>query len=738
MDAFRSAPSSSRLARHRTAQLMHDSASKKTLRSRYRVNWFRPLGEGTFGTVYSAVDRQTNEKVALKKLPKKHTDDLLFTREMDALMHLRQEGGHPNICGLRENFEEGNHYYITLDLIEGGEMFDHLVNQGAYSEADASRLIREVASALAFMHGIGMVHGDLKPENLMLSTNNPSDACIKIVDFGCAQITLENNLTLKDLEAATGGKSANNNNNNNNDDDDDDETGGMIGNTPAYCPPEVLDEDRRGNSMDPAMDMWALGIILYIMLTGLHPFDLNGASTDDEILERIIQQEEPPLRNSPITAHLSESAVDLIEKLIKWDAKDRITALDMLEHPWVQGKTATRSKMENSDKRLSMHRYFKTQLEARIFADIVQMAPVSHDDADIAKRTSLIERAFRKMDPNQKGYISGKDLKKIDGSVDQNAAPLSLSGFSDLLSVNMKNKHLPKGHVVYREGDVGNHMYFINSGTIEVTTKDGSKTRRGPGDFFGEGALVNPRNTRSATIETVTPVHAMEISREYFEKYMATSEGGGLSFTLKEKDKTRKRNRAKEILRAQNSLNTRSFRKGDHVYKVGQEGSELFILESGDVDVMVEDYTVFKMKPGDMCGEHSLLFARPRNTTAVCRSDMCKFQVMRALDFYKFMENFSAAKEGIEHMCLRREFQKALVFKTKRPFPTNERDLRAAFNAVDDDRTGNITLDNVRQMLTRMDPTLEEKDVQAILQSLDLDQNGVVTFSEFKKIFLRQ
>ena len=97
------------LGRGHAAREMHQTSSLATLRSRYRVNWFRPIGEGTFGTVYSATDRATGEKVALKKLPKKFTDDVSFTREMDALMHIREEGGHPNICGLRENFEEGNH-----------------------------------------------------------------------------------------------------------------------------------------------------------------------------------------------------------------------------------------------------------------------------------------------------------------------------------------------------------------------------------------------------------------------------------------------------------------------------------------------------------------------------------------------------------------------------------------------------------------------------------------------------
>lgn len=102
----------------------------------------------------------------MKKISKQYTTDATFEREMDAFMHIRQSGDHPNICGLHENFEEGNYYYLVLDLVQGGEMFDHLIRDGAYSEADAARLVREVGSALNFLHGIGLVHSDLKPENL--------------------------------------------------------------------------------------------------------------------------------------------------------------------------------------------------------------------------------------------------------------------------------------------------------------------------------------------------------------------------------------------------------------------------------------------------------------------------------------------------------------------------------------------------------------------------------------------
>jgi hypothetical protein len=152
-------PQFPKLARSRTIRTMEDTSTKATLKSKYDVKWGSPLGEGGFGAVYIAVDRKTKEHVAVKKISKQYTDDTSFQREMNAFLHIRDSGGHPHICGLRENFDEADHYFLVLDLVSGGEMFDHLCSHGAYSEADAARLVREVGSALAFLHGTGCVHG---------------------------------------------------------------------------------------------------------------------------------------------------------------------------------------------------------------------------------------------------------------------------------------------------------------------------------------------------------------------------------------------------------------------------------------------------------------------------------------------------------------------------------------------------------------------------------------------------
>jgi Protein kinase domain len=107
----------SRLRRRQTMEILHETANKKSLASEYQVKWRKPLGEGAFGAVYHGTHLSTKEQVAVKKINKEFTDNASFQREMDALQHLREAGGHPNICGLHEHFEEGDHYYLILDLI---------------------------------------------------------------------------------------------------------------------------------------------------------------------------------------------------------------------------------------------------------------------------------------------------------------------------------------------------------------------------------------------------------------------------------------------------------------------------------------------------------------------------------------------------------------------------------------------------------------------------------------------
>ena len=262
-------------------------------------------------------------------------------------------------------YEDVSHYYLILDLVSGGEMFEHLINYGAYSEADAARLMHEVASALAFIHGVGVVHADLKPENLLLCSKNRLDGTIKMIDFGCAvveHVDEDDTASIKGEEISTG--------------------------TTAYWPPERF---QKGRPVDAPMDMWGAGVILYIMLTGVHPFDVMGMSNDEEIEERITKSVESPPMEPEYTSHLSESAKDLIRRLMEKDPAKRLTAYEMLQHPWVRGETATTEKIMDSDKKLSRFKDLREQLEAGVFAVLV-----SHGHKDY----TMSESSTRKLKGN--------------------------------------------------------------------------------------------------------------------------------------------------------------------------------------------------------------------------------------------------------------------------------------------------------------------------------------------------
>jgi len=545
----------------------------RDMSEKYRVDWKTVLGEGAYGSVHPARLSATGEKVALKKMKKRYTDTSSFRTETDALLRIYDNGGHPNVAGLRDMYEDYSHFYLVMDLVSGGEMFEHLIQYGAYSEADAARLVREIASALAFLHGVGVVHCDLKPENLLLCSKKKTDGTIKLIDFGCALVSHDN--YHDDLDYG--------------DDDEEDwldndapksgtgthtisVSGGKIPSTgtTAYWSPERFDKrDDDGNRIipDSSCDCWSLGVILYIMLTGAHPFDLSGVSTDAEIEERIKTNPRPPI-TPELTGHLSPSAVDLIQGLMEPDRDKRLTAREMLSHPWVCGKAGT-IKMADSAIKLARFKDLRTKVEAGIFAVLVDTGNrdatlseaniTSTPSGDIVVELSdraekenpsrnsssahIMKRAFEVFDVENKGYVSSDDLGRVvrvatgkslseeeqrdmlaaaSGSSSSSKAVgadgLSLSDFSELFG-RLKHKHFPRGHVIFRAGEAGGSMYFINSGKVEIQTRKGQLVARlQAGDFFGEGSLIDDKNVRFTTARCATPVDVIKIKKEEFDR----------------------------------------------------------------------------------------------------------------------------------------------------------------------------------------------------------------------------
>jgi CRP-like cAMP-binding protein len=157
-------------------------------------------------------------------------------------------------------------------------------------------------------------------------------------------------------------------------------------------------------------------------------------------------------------------------------------------------------------------------------------------------------------------------------------------------------------------------------------------------------------------------------------------------------------------------------------------------LEKGKVDVTVDDMVVFSMQPGDVCGEHSLLTGKLRNTSATCVSDNCTVKEFHINDFKALMNKSPKLEKQMVDINLRREFRKALVKKIKKSFPSVD-DLREAFDAADEEKTNHLTVDNVRNILHYLDKSITDEEISGVIGSMALQRNGYVTFEEFKAVF---
>ena len=681
---------SPRLQRANTSKRMEKEKSRRSFFEIYEVKFDDPLGSGAYGDVYLCRERNTGEACALKKIPKEFTEDAEFQREMDALLHIRAHGGHPNICMLRENFDEEDDYLLVLDLLDGGEMFDHLIKHGAYSEADASRLIRQVASALDFLHGIGVVHADLKPENVMLRKTSSGDAVIiKLIDFGCSEV-LSHPEELDGMSPTSSRRVLT----------------PMAGATTAYCPPESFDDVPV--LLQPSSDMWALGVIIYMMLLGRHPFDSKCDASDEEIAKRIKKQRQPPLTKD---LRISPSALDLLRKLMEPDPKQRMTAHELLHHPWVTGETASEYIMEDSAQRLKQLSGYKSGIEKTVIEKLLSFSTDEGTDESSSnndKQSSLLERAFNHIDKDKKGFLDRKDLKALSstnnakksvlrrrGTTKEEAEhKMSFDNFSDIIGQNMKSIHFKKGQVIYNEDDEGDYMYFINSGTIEVSTKDGFRTRQGQGSMFGKGGIMGRK--RRTTITCTTPVNALRIDKDFFSKYVI--KGSPLATMLREKANKEKFERALDILERVGEMTEHTYNKDDYIFKEGESPVDAYVVKEGLVDISCAEHHINFAKAGRLFGINSQALSRNRKASACCVTDTCVIKSIPLDELKRLAQKYPVLSSTLQELALRQEFRRAVVIRRMRSFPSKSQ-LKEAFDDIDQDRSGTLNEKELRQLM---------------------------------------
>jgi serine/threonine protein kinase len=262
------------------------------------------LGAGSFAIVKSAVNKKTGELVAVKiinRVEMEEDDECALQSEIEILSGC----DHPNVVKMYEVFDEADYMYIVLECMTGGELFDRIVEKESYSEKEAADTILPIADAIRYCHENGIIHRDLKPENLLYETKEES-SIIKISDFGLARFLPS------DVFATT-----------------------ACG-TPGYVAPEVL----AGKGYGASVDVWSIGITLYILLCGFPPFyNEDNAALFEEIKKG--EFEYP----SPYWDDISDMAKDLISKILEVDATKRITVDGILSHPWITGDDTPRTEL---------------------------------------------------------------------------------------------------------------------------------------------------------------------------------------------------------------------------------------------------------------------------------------------------------------------------------------------------------------------------------------------------------
>ncbi|XP_026130260.1 calcium/calmodulin-dependent protein kinase type II subunit beta isoform X11 [Carassius auratus] len=384
---------------------------------------YEELGKGAFSVVRRCVKLCTGQEYAAK---------IINTKKLSARDHQKLEREaricrllkHPNIVRLHDSISEEGFHYLLFDLVTGGELFEDIVAREYYSEADASHCIQQILEAVLHCHQMGVVHRDLKPENLLLASKC-KNAAVKLADFGLA-IEVQG-----DQQAWFG-----------------------FAGTPGYLSPEVLRKEAYGKPVD----IWACGVILYILLVGYPPFW-------DEDQHKLYQQIKAGAYDfpSPEWDTVTPEAKNLINQMLTINPAKRITAQEALKHPWVCQRSTVASMMHRQEtveclKKFNARRKLKgailtTMLVSRNFSVGRQTTAPASVSAAAGTTAGLVEQAAKSL-LNKKADVkpqsnSAKNsiVTSPKGNVPSPALESSDSSNTTIEDEDVKGKSLDSGSV---------------------------------------------------------------------------------------------------------------------------------------------------------------------------------------------------------------------------------------------------------------------------------------------------
>ncbi|XP_026057081.1 ribosomal protein S6 kinase alpha-3-like isoform X1 [Carassius auratus] len=271
-------------------QQLHRSVSQ--FNDAYEVK--EDIGVGSYSICRRCIQKSTGMEYAVKIINKVKRDP---TEEVEILLRY---GQHPNIITLKDVYDDGRSVYLVTELLKGGELLDKILRQKFFSEREASAVLYTITKTVEYMHNQGVVHRDLKPSNILYVDESGNPESIRICDFGFAkQLRAENGLLM----------------------------------TPCYTANFVAPEVLKRQGYDAACDIWSLGVLLYTMLTGFTPFANGPEDTPEEILARIGGGKFS--LTGGYWSSVSFEAKDLVSKMLHVDPHQRLTAAQVLKHPWI-------------------------------------------------------------------------------------------------------------------------------------------------------------------------------------------------------------------------------------------------------------------------------------------------------------------------------------------------------------------------------------------------------------------
>ncbi|XP_007438670.1 ribosomal protein S6 kinase alpha-3 isoform X4 [Python bivittatus] len=275
---------------HSIVQQLHRNSIQFT--DGYEVK--QDIGVGSYSVCKRCIHKTTNMEYAVKIIDKSKRDP---TEEIEILLRY---GQHPNIITLKDVYDDGKYVYLVTELMKGGELLDKILRQKFFSEREASAVLLTITKTVEYLHAQGVVHRDLKPSNILYVDESGNPESIRICDFGFAkQLRAENGLLM----------------------------------TPCYTANFVAPEVLKRQGYDVACDIWSLGVLLYTMLTGYTPFANGPDDTPEEILARIGSGKFS--LSGGYWNSVSETAKDLVWKMLHVDPHQRLTAAQVLRHPWI-------------------------------------------------------------------------------------------------------------------------------------------------------------------------------------------------------------------------------------------------------------------------------------------------------------------------------------------------------------------------------------------------------------------